>query len=415
MEAKTTIAPYRGAERIVILDFLRGIAIFGILIVNMSFFNSPFFTQSGGFTLWDDIPNQISRMFIWFFFEGKFYPLFAVLFGIGFYFFMQKAENSLRPVLFRYRMRLLYLLLFGMLHVLLLWYADILIIYALFGFVMTWFRNRSNKTLIVWAAIFLVFPIILIGALVGLLELVKLIPEAAQEMEAGFHAQQQYIKEMIEKAIVVYSEGSFYEIFRMRLFEYSYVVYGIIFAFPNIVSLFLVGLYIGRKKLFNDLSSGLKSLRKVFFWCLPIALVFNTIYAYYASTGSFIMPDWDQFMMVTGTMIGGTSMMFVYLYVLTYLFHKGIFGKLANVISKVGRMAFTNYLTQSIICTTIFFSYGLGLYGQVNYWQGILLSIAIYIVQVVWSHYWLKYYKFGPFEWLWRTLTYAKRQPMKRK
>jgi uncharacterized protein len=76
-------------------------------------------------------------------------------------------------------------------------------------------------------------------------------------------------------------------------------------------------------------------------------------------------------------------------------------------------MALTNYLMQSVIATTIFFSYGLGLYGQVNIWQGMILTVAIYIVQVIWSHYWLKHYRFGPMEWLWRTLTYGQKQKMK--
>jgi len=112
--------------------------------------------------------------------------------------------------------------------------------------------------------------------------------------------------------------------------------------------------------------------------------------------------------------IGGPAMMFVYIYILALIYHKNVLNKIIQAICKTGQMAFTNYLTQSIICTTIFYSYGLGLYGKVNFWQGILLAIAIYIVQVIWSHYWLKYYKFGPFEWLWRSMTYGKRQPMRR-
>ncbi len=119
--------------------------------------------------------------------------------------------------------------------------------------------------------------------------------------------------------------------------------------------------------------------------------------------------------MVAGTMTGVTAMMFVYLYILTYLYYKGVFGNIANLISKVGKMAFANYLKQSIICTTLYYSYGFGLYGKVNYREGVLITIAIYIVQIIWSYYWLKHFRFGPFEWLWRTLTYGKRQPMRRK
>ena len=409
----TGIAPYRESERLVILDFLRGLALFGILIVNMSFYNSPIFSQSGGLSLWTDTSNQVTRMFIWFFFESKFYPLFSLLFGIGFYLFMQKAEESMRELTFRYRIRLAYLLLFGLLHVFLLWHGDILVVYAIFGFVMTWFRKSSNKTLIVTSVVFLLIPVMLTAAVVALIELAKMLPEAAVEIESGFADQQEYIKERISMALTTYSEGSYAEIFRMRLNEYSFVLGGVIFMFPNIISFFLIGIYMGRNRFFADPGTGLRRLRKLFLWSLPVALAFNAIYLYYASLGSFTTPDINLLLMITGAIFGGASMMFVYLYLFTLMFHKGVFGRLGRVISTAGRMAFTNYLTQTIICTTIFYSYGFGLYGKVNYWQGVIIAIMLFTIQLIWSHYWLKRFRFGPFEWLWRTLTYGKRQPMR--
>ena len=409
----TGIAPYRESERLVILDFLRGLALFGILIVNMSFYNSPIFSQSGGLSLWTDTPNQVTRMFIWFFFESKFYPLFSLLFGIGFYLFMQKAEESMRELTFRYRIRLAYLLLFGLLHVFLLWHGDILVVYAIFGFVMTWFRKSSNKTLIVTSVVFLLIPVMLTAAVVALIELAKMLPEAAVEIESGFAGQQEYIKERISMALTTYSEGSYAEIFRMRLNEYSFVLGGVIFMFPNIISFFLIGIYMGRNRVFADPGTRLRRLRKLFLWSLPVALAFNAIYLYYASLGSFTTPDINLLLMITGAIFGGASMMFVYLYLFTLMFHKGVFGRLGRVISTAGRMAFTNYLTQTIICTTIFYSYGFGLYGKVNYWQGVIIAIMLFTIQLIWSHYWLKRFRFGPFEWLWRTLTYGKRQPMR--
>ncbi len=409
----TGIAPYRESERLVILDFLRGMALFGILIVNMSFYNSPIFSQSGGLSLWTDTSNQVTRMFIWFFFESKFYPLFSLLFGIGFYLFMQKAEESMRELTSRYRIRLAYLLLFGLLHVFLLWHGDILVVYAIFGFVMTWFRKSSNKTLIVTSVVFLLIPVMLTAAVVALIELAKMLPEAAVEIESGFAGQQEYIKERISMALTTYSEGSYAEIFRMRLNEYSFVLGGVIFMFPNIISFFLIGIYMGRNRVFADPGTRLRRLRKLFLWSLPAALVFNAIYLYYASSGSFTTPDINLLLMITGAIFGGASMMFVYLYLFTLMFHKGVFGRLGRVISTAGRMAFTNYLTQTIICTTIFYSYGFGLYGKVNYWQGVIIAIMLFTIQLIWSHYWLKRFRFGPFEWLWRTLTYGKRQPMR--
>ncbi len=411
----TKLQPLRSSERMVILDFLRGLAIFGILMVNMAWYNGPLFAQVGDMIPWQDTSNRLSLLFIKLFFEGKFYPLFAVLFGLGFYYFMRKANEDTHSVMFRYRMRLLYLLLFGMLHVVFFWYGDILIIYALFGFVMTWFYKKSDKTLIVWVVIFIVLPAFLIIAMVGLLQFAMQVPEAAEGIQQGFAEQDRYAREFVARAYEVYATGSFMEIMRVRLTDYLHALNGIIFAFPNVMSLFLIGLLMGRKQVFRSLPHALGVLRKVFFWCLPVAIVFNGMYVYASTMGSFFQPDWYMAAMVTGSLIGGPAQMFVYMYLLAWLYHKGFFGRLAGAIESVGRMAFTNYLTHTIIVTTLFYSYGLGLYGQVNYWQGMLLAVLIYVVQLMWSPYWLERFRFGPFEWLWRTATYGKKQPFRRK
>jgi len=410
---KTTIKPIAGQERKVILDFLRGIAIFGIIAANMAVYNAPFHTMSGEFILWDDTANKIANFFLKFFIEGKFYPLFSLLFGIGFYFFLQKANDTVNKVVFTFRKRLMFLFIFGILHVLLLWYGDVLIVYAIFGLILTWFRNRSNKTLIRSAIIFLMIPVVLIGVLVGFMKLAMMVPEAAQAIEAEFSHQISQTKEYIDKTIVTYSTGSFSEIIRIRIAEYIESIPGYLFFYPNFMAMLLAGFYVGRKKIFEDLDSGLKILKKVFIWCLPLAIIFNLLLAYYNQTASYIIPDWDLLIVTISYAIGGPALMFVYIYILALIYHKNVLNKIIQVICKTGQMAFTNYLSHSIICTTLFFSYGFGLYGKVNYWQGLLIAIAIYVVQVIWSHYWLKYYKFGPFEWLWRSMTYGKWQTMK--
>ena len=415
MSSTIAVKPLKGQERKEILDFLRGIALLGILLVNMAYFNAPFLAQiSTDFALWDDLPNTVFKWINWLFLEGKFYPMFSMLFGLGFYFFLKKADNSLDPVVFTYRIRLMYLLFFGILHVGLLWNGDILILYALSGFVMTWFKKSSDKTILIWAIVFILLPVVLIAGLVGLIRFAMLIPEAADEIAAAFEMQDEILDQMTEKALIVYSTGSFAEIFRIRLQEYAFILNNLLFMIPAIVSLFLVGIYLGRKKIFQDIDHGVKVMRKIFFWCLPAGLLLSLGYAYYMHAGYFQITNWEYVVILAGVFIGGPAMTFVYLYLIMLLYQKGFFRRITGFISKAGRMAFTNYLTQSIICTTIFYSYGLGLYGKVNIWQGFLLAIAIYIIQVTWSHYWLKHYNFGPFEWLWRSMTYRKWQPMKR-
>ncbi len=407
-----TLSPVSGNERFVVLDFLRGIALFGILVVNMKFFNTPLYAQTGGIELWSDTANTIAQWFTRFFFEGKFYPLFAVLFGIGFYQFMQKAGDATRTM-FVYRKRLGFLFLFGVLHVLLFWHGDILIFYALFGFVLSWFSSQTGKTLLVCAVIFALFPLLAIASLIGLLNLMMAIPEAAVEIESSLEQQAVETRAFVEQAIKVYSTGSFSDIFHMRMQEYSQILFAAIFIFPNVLSAFLIGFYLGKKKIFQYIKQNLANLRKVFYWFLPIAIVCNTGYVYFADTTSFMSMGWGMVMMMVCVSIGGIATMFVYVYLLSRVFTQNTFRSITTPVAKAGRMALSNYLAQTLICTTLFYGYGFGLYGSVNIWQGILVAIAIYIPLVIGSHYWLKRFRYGPAEWLWRSLTYNRRQSMR--
>ena len=107
---------------------------------------------------------------------------------------------------------------------------------------------------------------------------------------------------------------------------------------------------------------------------------------------------------------GVPFMTLFYISAIVLVLEKGWFKNCLNRISYVGRMALTNYLIHSIICTTLFYSYGFGLYGKINLWQGIILVVTIYLIQVWYSKIWLKHFYFGPFEWLWRSLTYRELQ-----
>ncbi len=398
-------------ERVEIIDLLRGIALLGILVVNIPIMNAPFVTEIGQFSLWTDPANKTAMWVIKFFFTGKFYTLFSMLFGIGFYFFLKKAdENAVLPL---FKRRLWWLLAFGILHVVLLWYGDILVFYALFGFLLILFRKKSNKSLVIWAISILLIPIALSTLFVLLIKMASMVPEAAAEMDASFVEANVRMSELLERALIVYSSGSFLEIVAMRLEEYRNILGGIFFFFPNVLAMFLIGVVLARKKVFENLEANRAFFRKLFLYSLPLALAGNWIYATYAAQSSFIDMSWMMVLTLAAHGFGGPAMTFVYIAVVAHIYDKGYFKNLTMAIAKTGRMALTNYLTQSLIATTIFFSYGLGLYGQVNVWQGMLLAFGIYAIQVVWSHYWLQHYRFGPMEWLWRTLTYRKKQKLR--
>ncbi len=410
METSLPVAPLERHNRVFVLDVLRGIALLGILMVNMPVFNSPMAVLIGDMRLWSDPVNMQASWFIDFFFHGKFYVLFSFLFGIGFYFFLRKVDEAGKTIVSVFRRRLLFLLIFGILHIVFLWYGDILFIYALFGFVMTWFRNKSDRTVLLWAIGFLVFPLVLTGLMVLMIQFAMGIPEAAAEMEAGFQASELQLLAMADRAMEVYASGSFFQILSIRLMEYAYALGGILTFFPFVLAMFLTGMLAGRRGYLQNSGKNVRFFKKLFWLCLPIALASNWLLASFIPVASHVHPDVTTIYMLLGFAIGGPSMAFVYISLVVFALHKGYFSWLAKKLAITGRMALTNYLTQSIICTTLFYSYGFGLYGKVDIIQGIFITLAIFVVQVIWSQYWMKRFRFGPMEWVWRSLTYNKMQ-----
>ncbi len=409
----TNYHPLQTKKRVEILDLLRGFALLGILMVNMPLMNAPFVTEMGEFALWTDTANERAMWFIKFFFTGKFYTLFSLLFGIGFYFFLKKADDTEKSVIPLFRRRLGWLLGMGVLHVVLLWYGDILVFYALFGFLLILFRKKSNKSLLIWAVGILLIPVFIASVFVILIQVGMTMAETSEEILISFEQANLEMIAVKERALEIYPTGSFLEIIKMRLEEYQNILGGIMFFFPNVLAMFLVGMVLARKRVFEDLEANKIFFRKLFWFSLPIAIIGNWAYATISPEVSYIMIDWMMVLSIFTMGFGGPAMTFVYISLIVHCYHKRYFKKLFQAIAKTGRMALTNYLMQSVIATTIFFSYGLGLYGKVNIWQGAILTVCIYIVQVIWSHYWLKHFQYGPMEWLWRTLTYGKIQPMR--
>ncbi len=410
---QTTFSPYLKSERHEFIDLLRGFALLGILMVNMPLMNAPFMAQYGELALWTDPANHASHWIILFFFTGKFYTIFSMLFGIGFYFFLRKADETGKSVLPVFRRRLGWLLAIGILHVVLFWYGDILVFYALFGFIMILFRKVSNRALIIWAIVIILIPISITILLTLFIKMAMSMPEAAAAMQESFAGADENMRLMTENALAIYPNGSFGEIVSVRLKEYSNVLGGLIFFFPNVLAMFLVGMVLARKKVFENLEESKPFFKKLLIISLPIALIGNFMLAHFGLKSSYISVDWNTVGFIVGQGVGGPAMSFVYISLLAHCYHRGYFRKLSQMIIKTGRMALTNYLMQSVIATTIFFSYGFGLYGKVNVWQGMLLTLSIYTIQVLWSEYWLNRYRFGPMEWLWRTLTYGKKQKMR--
>lgn len=410
------VSPVSEGKRIALLDILRGLAIFGILMVNMQLFYQPATIMVAGFSGTSGWEGMLSEAFIKFFFEGKFYVLFSMLFGYGFWIFINKSTGEGYSIIPVFRRRLFILLVIGLLHVLLLWPGDILVWYSIFGFILILFRKKSDRSLRKWAIWLALIPVIITAFSVLMIKVGMANPESAEMINASLQEREAYIDSFLKDASAIYLSGSFSEIFQIRLREYEMLLPGVIFFYPMVLAMFLTGVWAARNGIIKNYRENQRLFRRLFIWGFIFGLLFNAIYTYsYFRAGAKMMPDFWMLMSVLFHIAGGftLSVCYVSATVLLYIKGKCIFGE--RYLAPVGRMALTNYLLQSIVCTTLFLSYGFGLFGQITAFQGIILTILIFSLQIPFSIIWLKYFNFGPFEWLWRSLTYLKWQPFRKR
>lgn len=387
---------------------IRGFALFGILLVNLTFFSTPFHAILLDTPWWTAGPDRAAEFAIRTLAEGKFYILFSLLFGLGMAIQMQRAAERGRDFAGYYVRRLLVLLAIGAVHALFLWYGDILTAYAIFGFALLFFRRRQEKTIFIWALVIYVLPVLLSGAATGLLEVARLVPEAAANIERSFAAQNESYQALATAALENYAHGTWRAAFQQRLVDNRDILFGYFFLGPTVVAMFLLGLYVGRRRILHDPEQHLPLLRGLARWGLPSGLLLNIGYAVGAEFTNPAVPTWQWWVAYVLLCAGAPLLSFGYAAALVLLLRDGRWRRHLSPLASAGRMALTNYLLQTVICTTIFYGYGLGLFGRVGprYWP--LLAIGVYAVQLVLSTWWLHRFRYGPMEWAWRALSYGR-------
>ncbi|MCS6831712.1 MAG: DUF418 domain-containing protein [Armatimonadota bacterium] len=411
-EISSTPQPIAPSERIPLLDILRGVAVFGILVVNMGVFKAsamPFIPARSGSEV-----DRWADALINFLFEGKFYPIFAFLFGLGLTLQMERLQaRGLNPLPVMAR-RLLVLLLIGLIHAILIWSGDILFFYAIGGLVLLLFRRLQPRALLALALGVWALQLFCCGVPTSLFLAMQGVPEA----EVGLReANQQFasgIQQMLSQAEKVYSQGGYLDAMQHRLWEWlQTILWAYLALLPNALVMFWLGMYAGKGRLFENIQSSLARWRVVAGVCLVAGAIVNLLYARQLFTAPqqlelapFLTALWLY-------LLGGPVLAVGYILLLSLWLRDG--GRQARFawLAAVGRMALTNYLLQSVICTLLFYNYGLGLYGKVGVAAGFVLSCFIFAVQSLFSVWWLRRYRFGPVEWLWRTLTYGQKQPMR--
>lgn len=389
-------------DRLHLMDALRGFALLGILLMNIEFFNRSVHDYMSGI---DTSPGAAgtAAWIVYVFVQGKFWVLFSLLFGMGFALMQDRLEGSGRPFGTLYFRRTLALMAFGLLHIVLLWPGDILFAYSITALMlMAFLKVRGVAVLITGMGLYFAVSAlwVLLGAALGFM------PEDAK---AGMAEEMSKELALAIESDRIYGSGSYLQITLHRAHEYFAVMLQTVLMFqvPMALGVFLLGAWLLRSGRIQNAGAHLR------FWTLTL-LLGGAVGAFFVHSSLSVGVNFDvrtqmgDALLAAGLMaLGSLPLSMAYLAAFVLVFQTGLGARVLSVLAPAGRMALTNYLLQSLVCSLLFYGYGLGWYGQVDRWGQVQIALLIFAAQVALSPLWLRYFRYGPLEWLWRGLTYG--------
>jgi uncharacterized protein len=417
--------PVQPLERVAAVDVLRGVALMGILAMNivgfawpMSTYDSP---RAGGNTSTTDLVVWSIHHVV---FDEKMMTIFSMLFGAGLILMAERSDARGASLAGVYYRRVTWLLVIGLLHAYFIWDGDILVLYAECGFLLYLFRKRSPRFLIGLGTLCLLVLVFLGVAATDLLEIAennypgvegtprRVLAWAAQAMDNGLYGSRTRGLYRFTEVVRIHS-GGYWGIVRHRALP----LLGEQTALFLLATLWMVGgrMLIGMGLMKLDVFSARRSRR---FYLRMIALGYGI---------GLPLVGYDIWLRIAADFQGATMIQAKLFYgyvsavpialghvgVVMLIFQSGAIPWLTRRLAAAGRMALSNYLMQSLICTTLFYGYGCALYGMFHRLTLDLFVVSIWAFQLTTSIIWLRYFRYGPAEWLWRSLTYWKLQPMR--
>lgn len=431
MLGENTFKPVQESERISSIDTLRGVSLLGILIVNIQVFAYPSTTLFNPMTYGDFTGlNQGAWTFVYLFFNQKMMTIFSMLFGAGVILMHQRAVAKDVNFCSVYYRRLLWLFLIGMVHAYLIWYGDILVPYALCGLLLYPMRKLKPVWLITIGIFALLIGMSIMMASGFFFTYVKKQFDAVaaaeaegrepsqqekefakvyEEIKTGFSPTEEIIQDEIDAMTSSYPDM----VSRRFLFTLIMQFQSTLFYLGwRALGMMLIGMALMKLGIF----SAEKSLKfyigmSVIGYAVGLTLTglgasglieqkFN--FAYYFREGS----HFDY--------IGSVIATFGHVGFVMAICKTGALKWLRERLAAVGRMAFTNYLTESILMTFVFYGWGLGYFAQIDRFNQLFLVLGVWVLILIISPIWLRHFKYGPAEWLWRSLTYREKQPFRR-
>jgi uncharacterized protein len=423
--------PVTAAERLVSLDTLRGVAVMGILVMNVYAFAMPLAAYYNPLIMGGtDALNMGTWFFTHLLFDQKFMTIFSMLYGAGVVMMMNRAEARDVPFTSVFYRRSAWLIVFGLLHGYFIWFGDILFHYALMGMIVFLFRKASPRMLITIACIMLPVTLLINFGSSFYMEELQADVAAIEQMQSDGatpdEEQQQKLEAWLEvravfaptaediAAEVTAYKGTYVDALAQRapFVAFMQLNLTLVFVVWRVGGLMLLGMALMKLGVLSGQRS-MRFYRKMtvigYGVGLPLAILSAVILdahqfdpLYVARYGG--IPNYFGSILVAFGHIGAVLL----------VVKSGAFQAAVHRVAAVGRMALSNYLAHSLVMTSLFYGYGLGLYAEVpRIWQQGFVA-ALIGLQLALSPWWLKHFRFGPAEWLWRSLTYGQRQPMRR-
>jgi len=389
--------------RINSIDMLRGFALMGILLIHcFDRFGAGYFPRlDSPFWQWIDTALRNS---VYFLFQGKAYAIFSLLFGVSFFMMMDSQAQKGVDFRMRFLWRLAILFVFGFFNGM-IYYVEWLLIYAMFGIIIIPLYKVPNKILVALCILLLLeIPLVI--------DFISSLNASAPATPSGMRRT---MGQLYREAGEIFANGSIWEMIKFNAIrghsvEVLYVLNARVF---QLIGLFIAGMLIGRSGVY-------KNPDKMVYWSKKILPYAICCFLLCYIIVKWILPafDLERRVLRAGTNIvntyGNLGMLMMYICGLIILYYKTLRGnKILDRLAPVGRMSVTNYMVQSIMGAFIFYGFGLGLAKQSNI-ICFLIWIVLFLFQILYSNWWIKRFYFGPMEWLWRTLTWFKKSPMKR-
>lgn len=401
MQTNNRIAPIQAKERFVILDALRGFALLGICLANFPEFSLYTFQPAEVTAAMPSAAiDRVVRFIQYLFIDGKFYTIFSILFGIGFSIIIANAERKGANGFKIFYRRMSVLALIGFLHLMLLWSGDILLLYAMAGMLLPLFRRLSDRMLLSVSALFIFVPV-LIEWSTGMAQ----ISLSAWASDLQWHYCAKY-------GITEENFGVWLRDARSYAGVFQFLIQG---AFERmwefleghrllkVMGLFLLGFYIGRNRIYAGLACHRKEIGRTGTISLLVGLPLSVVYAWDSVSGHPFGDTVASLLYAVSVVPMGIS----YMAGMAWLFMKYETSGMWRYIAAPGRMALTNYIGQSLIGILLFYGIGFGWGASVGLGTTELIACGVFVVELLCSLAWLRYFRYGPLEWIWRMLTYG--------